>query len=106
MIYVITTFTKVSKDEHGFPCYGDVRPVAWYSDHDDAVRMVQLNNCDIWETIYDYAVVESLPEGMYPTTVRGYESEYFKYNQETEQYEPIDKSEIEFEGIQQCWSIG
>lgn len=106
MIYVITTFEKVSKDEYGFPDYGSIRQVVWYSNHDDAVQMVKANNCDMWETIYDYALVESLPKGMYPTTCPGYECEYFKYNQEIEKYEPIDKSEVEFEGIQQCWSIG
>ena len=41
--------------------------VGWYDDEEYALEAVRKNTCDIWETCYNYAVVEKVEQGMYPT---------------------------------------
>lgn len=90
-IYTITTTTKLGEknEETGFPDFGSSRVVGFYEDKYTAFSRVMENCCDIWETIYDYAIVEEVEEGLYPRT----EQYFFKYNMETQLYEPIEKPE-------------
>lgn len=55
-MYFITTVD--SKD-------GDTRCVGYYSTFEKAEEAVLDNACDIWETCYDYAVIENVDEGLY-----------------------------------------
>lgn len=55
-MYFITTVD--SKD-------GDMRCVGYYSTFEAAEEAVLDNACDIWETCYDYAVIENVEEGLY-----------------------------------------
>jgi hypothetical protein len=55
-MYFITTID--SKD-------GDTRCVGYYSTFEKAEGAVLDNACDIWETCYDYAVIENVGEGLY-----------------------------------------
>lgn len=41
--------------------------VGWYDNEKDALEAVKTNTCDIWETCYNYAVVEKVEQGMFPT---------------------------------------
>jgi hypothetical protein len=63
-MYFITTFTKFNKDGNVDQC--EKRTVGYYRDLDVAIRVVAENRCDIYEDIYDYAVIEYLLEGLYP----------------------------------------
>lgn len=111
VIYVITTFEKAEHDRNGCLEHGNARSVAWFSDYWQAKKYVENNICDIHETIYDYAVIETLPEGIYPTDfgdIDGvYKCDYFKYNIETGKYDAIDASEVEISNVfSTVWSIG
>ena len=41
--------------------------VGWYDNEEYALDSVKKNTCDIWETCYNYAVVEKVEQGMFPT---------------------------------------
>lgn len=87
VIYTITTCTKLEKDELGWPNLGDSRIVGWYSSLPEAELCVKENWGDIWETCYEYAIIEYVQEGLYPITQRW----YYKWNPSTWKYEPIDE---------------
>ena len=58
MYFVTTIETKNNEVE-------DTRCVGYFNTFDEAERAVTYNACDIWETCYDYAVIENIPEGLY-----------------------------------------
>ena len=84
-MYFITMFTKYEIDRRGFPDFGDTRTVGYYSTREQAFNAVLKNHCDIWETIYTYAVVEYIEPGLYPVAVDQW---FFKWNINNMQYEP------------------
>jgi hypothetical protein len=86
-MYFITTFTKYELDQHGWPDTGATRTVGYYTNKKDAIDTV-LENCgDIFEFTYTYAVIEYIEPGIYnPATERW----FFKWNDETKQYDPIE----------------
>lgn len=45
----------------------DARCVGYSFSYADAIDAVRHNNCDIFETCYNYVVVENVPPGFYPT---------------------------------------
>lgn len=63
------------------------RTVGWYETKEVAENSVRENRCDLNETIYDYAVIEFVPKGLYANDNRGL---WFKFNYETKKYEDID----------------
>ena len=83
--YFITVFKEY--DEYGphmMRCWG------FYKDLSDAVATVRHNVTDLWETIYEYAIIEEYHEG-----IGGYNFNrwFFRYNQFTNEYVPIDEPE-------------
>lgn len=70
MIYVITTFEKVDRSAGYWIKYGSQRTVGYYFNYEDALEVLTNNICDLWETCYDYAALEALPEGLYPSAER------------------------------------
>lgn len=64
----------------------------FYSNKEDALFALHTNMTDMWETIYNYAVLEPYMEG-----ISGYDfetpREWFKYNKNTNSYEPIEEPE-------------
>lgn len=86
-MYFITTFTQYIITERGFPDIGDSRTVGYYADKKDAIDTVLENRCDLWETIYTYAVVEYIEPGLYSIASERW---FFKWNNETGQYDPIE----------------
>lgn len=97
-IYTITTFEKLnintskldlrintnaSELELGF---GDIRTVGWYKDLSVAEKTVESNAGDIYEGCYEWAIIEEVPEGLYPysaTNVR----KLYSFNSKTGKYE-------------------
>lgn len=83
--YFITVFQSYdNRGPHGMRCWG------FYSNFSDAVATVRNNITDLWETVYDYAIIEEYYEG-----IGGYNFNrwFFKYNQKINEYEPIDEPE-------------
>ena len=96
-IFVVTTF---STDREY------IRPVGWFYDIEKAREVVKKNACDIRDGICNYSVIETLPIGLYPTTSRNYQTEYYQYDSITDEYLLIDPSEVEDEHPLYFWSIG
>jgi len=66
-MYFITTFQRLQKDDKGWLDFGDERTVGFYSNLKNAQESVISNAGDMCETIYEYAVIQKLEEGLYPT---------------------------------------
>lgn len=58
-MYFITTL-EAKKGE-----IKDTRCVGYFKTFKQAENAVINNKCDIWETCYNYAVIENIPEGLY-----------------------------------------
>ena len=83
--YFITVFQSYdSFGPHGMRCWG------FYKDFSEAIATVRHNVTDLWETIYEYAIIEEYCEG-----IGGYNFNrwFFRYNQFTNEYVPIDEPE-------------
>ena len=76
------------------PKYGTVDSRTWgfYSNKEDALKVLDENRTDIWETIYDYAVLEAYNEGISAYNFKA-GRQFFKYNQELDSYKPIEEPE-------------
>lgn len=90
-IYVINTMTKLEKDQNGFPDFGSERIVGFYKEFKDAEDAVVNNICDIYETIYNYALIEEVEEGLYNSSLNRW---FYKYNKEKDEYEKIEEPEF------------
>lgn len=89
-IHTIMTFSKLEEHETGFPDFGSTNLCGWYFTFKDAYRAVTENMCDIWEHCYDYALIEEVEEGLYPSSTTRW---FFKFNKEMMMYEPIEEPE-------------
>ena len=93
-MYFITCFLKYEIDSRtGVPNIGSTRTFGYYNDRDTAIKMVEINNLDIQERLYDYAVIEYIPEGLYNFAE---ERIFFKWNEEKRIFEM-------FEGFDDNW---
>lgn len=87
-MYFITCFTKYNnKTVTGFTDIGHARTFGYYKDKDVALEMVKCNNCDIYEQMYRYAVVEEIPEGLYTLAENRW---FFEWDSDTKSYIPIE----------------
>lgn len=88
-IYVIMTMEKLEQGNGGWANFGLTAIPGWYSSKDKAFDAVRNNYCDIWETCFNYALIEKIEEGLYnPATTDRW---WFKYNEADDQYELIDE---------------
>ena len=90
-IYTIMTMTRLEVSDMGWPVFGSTRVVGYYREKEHALECVKYNCGDIWETCYNYAVVEKVEEGLYGIT---HEREFFKYNRETGEYDPYPEPDF------------
>ena len=77
-MYFVTTVD--SKDE-------DTRCVGYFTTFKRAEKAVLDNACDIWETCYDYAVIENIDEGLYQYDQNAV---WYKWNDLDEKYVRIE----------------
>jgi hypothetical protein len=77
-------------DKLGYDSYdhGMTRVVGYYSELETAITAVKENCCDIWESCYDYVIVEEVFPGLYPDAPRRW---FFGYDKATGKYNPIDE---------------
>ena len=92
-IYTITTIEKLEPDDKYYCQHGDTRCVGFYHDKKSAEEAVEENRCDIFECLYDYAVIEQTPPGVYGTSSAEYERWFYKYDHENKRYDPIEEPE-------------
>jgi hypothetical protein len=88
-MYFITTITNLSDCSNS-------RCIGYFSEQEVAVKTIESNWGDFWETIYNYAVIENVPEGVYQID---HNPLWFQYDRDTEKYKPIDRPE---ETLHQC----
>lgn len=90
-IFLITCFTKCEKDANGFFDGGSQRSFGYRYSFELAEEALNLNICDMHETIYHYAVVEELPPCIHPCPP---DSEvWFKWDAERKGFFRIEKPE-------------
>ena len=88
-------FTDERRKKHRSRCVG------YFESLERAANLVESNACDLHETIYEFAVIEKLGEGIYPTPE---EEHWFAFNDALDRYEPIEKPS---ETNHTCnWAIG
>lgn len=98
-IYTVTairTVMAIRKDSPDIWAVDDSRCFGWYADYETTEESVINNETDIWETYYNYAVIEKVYEGLYGTSYSFTEEHgqvWFKYNEETGKYDNIEKPE-------------
>ena len=81
--YFITVFKNYNEyGPYSMRCWG------FYKNFSDAIATVRNNITDLWETIYNYAVIEEYYEGIGRTTFNRW---FFKYNCELDEYQAIDE---------------
>ena len=64
-IYTIFLATNYELAESGFPFFGNSRIVGYFTDKQKAIEAVKENALDIHEYYYDYAIIETVREGIY-----------------------------------------
>jgi len=79
-MYFITTIC-VSNDDFS------TRTVGYYFDREEAIARVKENYLDIWETIYEYVVIQKFGEGFYPDWD---EEIWFEFDEQTMKYVEIE----------------
>ena len=88
--WFITVMEKIEPDEQFLANFGDQRCWGFYSNKQDALNTLHENRTDIWETIYNYAVLEEYHEGISNDTMN---RQFFKYDQLKHGYVEIDEPE-------------
>ena len=88
--WFITVMRKLEKNSKGFLETGCTRCWGFYSNKEDALNTLHENRTDLWETIYDYAVLEEYHEGISNSTMK---RQFFKYNMEKDGYFEIEEPE-------------
>ena len=86
-MWFITVFEKCEFDDLGWPDYGSETTWGYYADQNKAVQALHGNWTDMWETCYNYAVLEKIGEGLIPDV------EYiqlFKFDRERNGYFEIE----------------
>ena len=86
--WFITVMEKIEPDERVYANFGDQRCWGFYSNKQDALNTLHENRTDLWETIYDYAVIEEYYEGISNSTMQ---RQFFQYDREKNGYFEIDE---------------
>lgn len=95
-IYVVKLF------QHTIGSLEHCGNVAWFFDHDEAIKCVEENWCDIAdEGYYNIALIVRLGEGCYPVCDRENE-EWFVYDKNTKCF---NRSNMRFGEDMWCYSI-
>lgn len=91
-MWFITVFQKIEKPTpYSWPDFGAERTWGYYAERETAVQALHENWTDMWEYLYNYAVIEQYEEG-----ISGYvfgSEQWFKWDPERKGYFEIDKPE-------------
>lgn len=71
---------------------GVSRVVGYYNNFYDADMVLKNNNCNIHESIYHYAIVEKIKEGIYPIVKNRW---FYKYDKNNNGFFPVEEP-VEF----------
>jgi hypothetical protein len=102
-MYFITCFEKYEIDNKtNIPDIGENRAVGYYSHKSMAVEDLNKNNCDMYEYLYKYAVIEKIPMGLYPIAE---ETTFFEWNEEKQGYFEVE-DQTQFDDIFGNYAFG
>lgn len=89
--WFITVMEKIEPNERFYVTMGSTRCWGFYSNKDWAIEALHTNATDMWETCYNYAVLEKYYEGISNEdhTCR----QFFKYDKERNGYFEIEEPE-------------
>lgn len=90
VIYVITLIdtenVEYRADGSSYK-FADSRPLGYQRSFKDAEELLVKNGASLWEGRYNYAVIESVPEGLYPVyESRGYKDHWYKMDKKKNTY--------------------
>ena len=81
--YFITVFNSYDEfGPHNLRCW------AFYNDWDDADYTLSNNITDLWETCYNYGIIEEYHTGLFGYNFKRW---FYKYNKETGFYDKINE---------------
>ena len=89
-MWFITVMEKIEPSEQFLALFGDQRTWGYYKDYEVALLVLHENRTNMWETCYDYAVLEKFDEGICPDCQ---ERHWFKYDCERDGYFEIEEPE-------------
>ena len=92
-MYFITCFEKIVLNELGNLDMGCQRTFGYFDNYYDTHQALKINCCDMFETIYHYAVVEYIEPGIHSIAEARW---FYKYDREKDGYVIIEEP-IEFE---------
>ena len=96
---------KIIKQESDFVTLGDWDVVGFLHNKEDALEAVEANAGDMYETCFDYAIVEEVYPGIYGRYTMENERWFFEFNRETGRYVQIDMPEILNEKNYPWWKL-
>lgn len=80
--------------------YGCSSTCGWFFDREDAIEALHKNATDMWETCYNYAVIEQARQGVCTCAVIG-SAQWFKYDIDRNGYFEIVTPEI----VEDIWGF-
>lgn len=86
-MWFITVIQNLRPDKKYYCLYDDTRTWGYCKDKNVAFEILHENRTDIWEGIYEYAVLEKMGEGICPAVQ---EEIWFKYDQKRKGYFEIE----------------
>lgn len=89
-IYAITCMQTIEEDE-GWPSYGASKFMGYYFDKSYAFEAVQSNSCNIFENLYNYAVIEEIAPGLYSFPRKRW---VFEYDDVAKAFHEIDEPKV------------
>lgn len=76
-MFFITCFSKIETDKLGWLDMGASRTFGFKETFEDAECALNYNACDMWEYLYDYAIVEEINPGIHPIAENRW---FYKYD--------------------------
>lgn len=92
-IWVIWVCEKCETDKRGTSLHGASRTWGFYADKETALQALHENWTDMWEYLYDYAVLECFDEGVSHCVIGSVQ--WFKFDQEQNGYREIETPDHE-----------
>ena len=90
-MFFITCFSEISLNKLGYPDIGNTRTVGFVETLEEAGQLLMDNVYDLWETIYQYAVIEEIHPGIYPIPE---DRCFFRFDTDTKRYIPIEEPDV------------
>lgn len=89
-MFFITCFEKCEKDERGCFDTGDIRTFGYFDNLEACKEALNENICDMHEYLYEFAVIESIGQGIHPHTK---ELAWFRWNDKKQGFFEIENPE-------------